>query len=299
MIVRWQERKAEDELLKRELLFQLRTEYDATPGRSRPAADDYRRRTRHMLLRHPLFAFKYYRLARVSAGVVVSREMPADDPCAPFPFDFDAVYRAEEWSARIAWRAFAYETGPDEESGIENPTGRVLAHRVGDADRVYAFDPDDLAPLTGARLVEEGIRQRLILFACVLAVVVLASAATAAVVESHHVGPNGGAASAASASSQPAFRFPRRWWHPPRVVATSPVGARNHPHPPKRFEPPTARSTRKPAQQSILVSNTVPTVSVPTRAASKPEATGTAGTHGAVPIPAPPGKSAPSPLKAP
>ena len=96
--------------------------------------------------------------------------MHAADPRAPFLFDFDATYTAEGWSARIAWRAFAYETEPDEDtewSGIENPTGRVLAHMVGD-DREYAFEPDDLAPRKGARLVAEGRRQRLILFACVV-----------------------------------------------------------------------------------------------------------------------------------
>jgi hypothetical protein len=199
MTVRRQERKVEDELLKRELLLRLRSEYYATPVRTRAATDDFRRRVRRLLFRHPLFAFKYYRLsvdrglgriegtikstsrppagasiasAPAGEGAIMSRMayMHADDPRAPFLFDFDATYTAEGWSSRIAWRAFAYETEPDadtEWSGIENPTGRVLAHMVGD-DREYAFEPDDLAPRKRARLVAEGRRQRLILFACVV-----------------------------------------------------------------------------------------------------------------------------------
>jgi hypothetical protein len=63
MTVRRQERKVEDDLLKRELLLRLRSEYYATPVRTRPATDDFRRRVRRLLLRHPLFAFKYYRLS--------------------------------------------------------------------------------------------------------------------------------------------------------------------------------------------------------------------------------------------
>ena len=64
-------------------------------------------------------------------------------------FDFETTYTAAGWSAGIAWRAFAFETDPDEDTewtGIENPTGRVLAHMVGD-DRTFAFDPDDLEPI--------------------------------------------------------------------------------------------------------------------------------------------------------
>src|SRR4029450_3220163 len=157
MTVRRQERKVEDELLKQELLLRLRSEDYATPVRTSPPTDDFRRRVRRLLLRHPLFAFKYYRLSinpglgrfegsdldcrgnresRASAGIMSRMAyMHADDSRAPFPFDLDATYTAEGWSARIAWRAFAYETVPDEDtewSGIENPTGRVLAHMVRD-----------------------------------------------------------------------------------------------------------------------------------------------------------------------
>jgi hypothetical protein len=283
MKVRWQKRKAEDSLLKQ-------------------AADDLRRRARRLPLRHSLVALRHYRLARVDAGLVGSREMPADDPCVPFPFDFDAVYRAEEWPARIAWRAFAYEIESDGNargSGMEVPTGRVLAHRVGDADRVFAFDPDDLVPLSGARRVEEGVRQRPILLVCALAGVVLAAAGAAAVAETQHRGTNGQAASSAPASSQPALRLPARRWQPPRVVSTASGRALSHRPAPKRVERPTARPARRPVQQTILVSNTVPSSSVPATTAGKPRAPAAASNHGPAPIPAPSAPSAPSPLKVP
>lgn len=67
-------------------------------------------------------------------------------------FDFESAYIADGWGGGIAWRAFAWETEPDEDTewtGIENPTGRVLAHMVGD-DRTFAFDPDDLVPLAAS-----------------------------------------------------------------------------------------------------------------------------------------------------
>lgn len=277
--------------------------------------------------------------------------MHADDPHAPFLFDFDATYTAEGWSARIAWRAFAYETEPDEDterSGIENPTGRVLAHMVGD-DREYAFEPDDLAPRKRARWVAEGRRQWLILFACVgrfgsrartlagrvvvplqakelrlgrsdrsrtvasaprpprrhrharatagvLAGVALIAGAAAAVVVEHHFSSSGRATATASAKSQPALRLPAKWWQPPRW-------APNHPRAPKRVERAPAKTTQRakprPARQTILVSNTVPTVSSATAAASKPDAAVTTHNDGPAPLRAPPGDTAPGPLKAP
>jgi hypothetical protein len=66
----------------------------------------------------------------------------------PFAFDFEPAYRAEGYGA-VAWRAYAFETEADEDtewSGYENPTGRVLAHMVGD-DRPFSFEPDELAPI--------------------------------------------------------------------------------------------------------------------------------------------------------
>lgn len=64
-------------------------------------------------------------------------------------FDFAPAYVADGWGAGIAWRAYAFETEPDEDTywtGLENPTGRVLAHMIGD-DRPFAFEPDELTPI--------------------------------------------------------------------------------------------------------------------------------------------------------
>src|SRR5947207_5709053 len=63
MTMRWQERRVEDELLKRELLLRLRAEHSNARGRIGPATDHFRRRIRRLLLRHPIFAFRYYQLA--------------------------------------------------------------------------------------------------------------------------------------------------------------------------------------------------------------------------------------------
>ena len=62
MTERWQERRVEDNLLKRELLLRVRAEHYGVPGRSKQATDDFRRRVRRLLLRHPLFALKFYLL---------------------------------------------------------------------------------------------------------------------------------------------------------------------------------------------------------------------------------------------
>lgn len=64
-------------------------------------------------------------------------------------FDFDVTYTADGWSSGIAWRVYAWETQPDEDTewtGIEERTGNVLAHMIGD-DRTFSFDPDDLTAL--------------------------------------------------------------------------------------------------------------------------------------------------------
>ena len=60
MTERWQERRIEDELLKRELFLRLRAEHYGVPGGGEPATDQFRRRVRRLLLRHPLFALKLY-----------------------------------------------------------------------------------------------------------------------------------------------------------------------------------------------------------------------------------------------
>ena len=59
-------------------------------------------------------------------------------------FDFDATYRVESYSG-VAWRAWKWETLPDEDtwwSGYEVPTGKIIAHMVGD-DSEFTFDPDE------------------------------------------------------------------------------------------------------------------------------------------------------------
>lgn len=64
-------------------------------------------------------------------------------------FDFDATYVAEGWSAGVAWRVTHWETEADEDTewtGIENPTGLLVAHMVGD-DRDFRFEPDQLTPI--------------------------------------------------------------------------------------------------------------------------------------------------------
>jgi len=64
-------------------------------------------------------------------------------------FDFAPAYRAEGWGAGIAWRAYALETEADEDTdwtGIEEPTGMILAYMIGD-DRTFVFDPSDLVPI--------------------------------------------------------------------------------------------------------------------------------------------------------
>jgi len=62
--------------------------------------------------------------------------------------DFEATYQVEGWRG-IAWRVYAWETKPDEDtwwSGYEAPTGMVLAHMVGD-DAKHVIDPVDLIKL--------------------------------------------------------------------------------------------------------------------------------------------------------
>lgn len=59
MSVRWQERKYEDDLLKRELVLRLLEEHYGTSGGLAPATDRFYLRARRMMLRHPLFAVRY------------------------------------------------------------------------------------------------------------------------------------------------------------------------------------------------------------------------------------------------
>lgn len=63
------------------------------------------------------------------------------------------TFSAEAYTVRrhggVAWRVLGWETEPDEDtewSGVENRTGRVVAHMVGD-DARFTFDPEDLTPI--------------------------------------------------------------------------------------------------------------------------------------------------------
>lgn len=77
--------------------------------------------------------------------------MDSHELAAMPPFDFEPAYTAEGWSEGVAWRVEGWETEPDEDtewSGIENPTGLLLAHMIGD-DRTFRFEPDQLTALHG------------------------------------------------------------------------------------------------------------------------------------------------------
>jgi hypothetical protein len=77
--------------------------------------------------------------------------MTGEIAAPPFAFDFSTAYRADGWAAGIAWRAYAYESEPDEDTewtGYNVPTGRILAHMIGD-DESFAFEPEELQPIGG------------------------------------------------------------------------------------------------------------------------------------------------------
>ena len=60
-------------------------------------------------------------------------------------FNFEPAYKVDIYPG-IAFRADGYEMMPDEDtewSGYHNPTGRILAHMIGD-DRTFAFEPEEL-----------------------------------------------------------------------------------------------------------------------------------------------------------
>lgn len=64
-------------------------------------------------------------------------------------FDFTQAYTADGWSSGIAWRVTRWQTEPDEDTewtGYEQPTGRLVAHMIGD-DRDFTFEPEELTPL--------------------------------------------------------------------------------------------------------------------------------------------------------
>ena len=58
------------------------------------------------------------------------------------------AYRVKGYEG-IAWRVYGWETVPDEDTewtGINTPTGRVVARMIGD-DRLFTFEPDEIEPL--------------------------------------------------------------------------------------------------------------------------------------------------------
>jgi hypothetical protein len=123
-----------------------------TPGRA--GCPQPRARTRVMVVTlrclRPRYETGCSALLRLTlhAACTVSNcaALPTPEGCAATQ-DFDAAYKDERGG--VAWRVFAYETEPDEDTewtGYENPTGLVLAHMIGD-DRETAFDPDDLEPI--------------------------------------------------------------------------------------------------------------------------------------------------------
>lgn len=56
-------------------------------------------------------------------------------------FPDEARYRLKRGPA-VAWYIWGWETEPDEDTGMEVRTGRILATMVGD-DRRESFDPED------------------------------------------------------------------------------------------------------------------------------------------------------------
>lgn len=87
---------------------------------------------------------------------------------APFPFDFDAAYRTDEYRGVGFW-ADGYEAetvhewqfvGDEDddrddedlwvwdEEGDTRPTGKIVAHMIGD-DRRFTFEPDELIRVDG------------------------------------------------------------------------------------------------------------------------------------------------------
>ena len=171
-----------------------------------------------MLLRHPLFAFKYYRLARVSAGVVVSRECPR-------------TIRARS-SRSTSMPSTGLTNRRHASPGARSRTKPGRTRSPGSRIRLAACSPTGSATPT----------------VCMRSIPTIRTAdgrtfgggGDPAAADPVRVCPGSGrprqrgfgcrcresprrtewrGASAASASSQPAFRLPRRWWHPPRVVA--------------------------------------------------------------------------------
>lgn len=140
-------------------------------------------------------------------------------------------------------------------------------------------------------------------FAGALAGVCLA--AMTAVLATHRFGSSGETGRRASVSSSSTRRVVVEPLHPLRLRAAATQIASADARPRLRRDvarsspPRTPRVQSHPAQRMTLVSNTVPATSVPTISASSTASSTASHSTGPTPLPAPPGTSAPSPLKAP
>jgi hypothetical protein len=142
-----------------------------------------------------------------------------------------------------------------------------------------------------ARFRAELGRQRL------LAGVALAGAAASAVVATHDFGSRGKSGGRASSTLGSAGRIVE-WSHTPRSFSNRLAAAPDRPLTPKRKTLPAARSTHGP--HTTLVSDTLPGASTSTAPTASGTFVATASqADGPAPLPAPPGASAPSPLRAP
>ncbi len=136
----------------------------------------------------------------------------------------------------------------------------------------------------------------------VLAGVALAPLAVSAVVAMRNVGPSGNGSAAGSGTPRPTDQVLHGFLHLPLTGRRGQPVPHNGPRATKHVEQAPARTARrakpKVAQRMTLVSNTVQAASIPAAPAASTTA---AASHNTGPsaLPAPPGGSGPSPLKAP
>jgi len=140
-------------------------------------------------------------------------------------------------------------------------------------------------------------------FAGALAGVTLAAVTATAVLVSHPFGSNGKTGTRAASTSLSTHGAGLKLFDPLRRAADQTAAAHTRSHPRTHVTRPIARSTpevqSQPAQRITLVSNTIQAASVPTVSASSTTVSTGSDSTGPTPLPAPPGASAPSPLKAP
>jgi len=159
---------------------------------------------------------------------------------------------------------------------------------------------------TAATAAHTPLRSRLTwAFAGALATVCLAAVAATVVLGTHRFGSSGKTGSRASAPSLSTRRGVFGLLDPLhlRAAATQIASADARPRVRRHVGTSTPRRTPRvqsqPAQRMTLVSNTVEVASVPTAPATSTTSSTAPHSTGPTPLPAPPGSSAPSPLKAP